>query len=79
MLVTGGAIVDLLLPPGTAHVPLMSILVSYERTLSYKFMLPLMLACMTGYVIDQRMRCKSAGGKKCSRTTGRRITCLQKR
>ncbi|MFD4836270.1 ClcB-like voltage-gated chloride channel protein [Achromobacter sp. NPDC058515] len=40
----------------TTYAPLMSILMIFEMTLSYEVMLPLMLACMTGYVIAQRIR-----------------------
>ncbi|WP_347333169.1 chloride channel protein, partial [Ralstonia pseudosolanacearum] len=34
----------------TTHAPLMSILMIFEMTLSYQVVLPLMLACITGYV-----------------------------
>lgn len=47
----------------TTHAPLMSILMIFEMTLSYEVMLPLMLACMTGYVIAQRIRPASVYAK----------------
>ena len=47
----------------TTHAPLMSILMIFEMTLSYEVMLPLMLACMTGYVIAQRIRPESVYAK----------------
>lgn len=47
----------------TTYAPLMSILMIFEMTLSYEIMLPLMLACMTGYVIAQRIRPDSVYAK----------------
>jgi len=47
----------------TTHAPLMSILMIFEMTLSYEVMLPLMLACMMGYVIAQRIRPESVYAK----------------
>ncbi|KOF54756.1 MULTISPECIES: ClcB-like voltage-gated chloride channel protein [unclassified Achromobacter] len=40
----------------TTYAPLMSILMIFEMTLSYEVMLPLMLACITGYVIARQIR-----------------------
>ena len=40
----------------TTYAPLMSILMIFEMTLSYEVMLPLMLACITGYALAQRIR-----------------------
>ncbi|OZI68378.1 ClcB-like voltage-gated chloride channel protein [Bordetella genomosp. 1] len=40
----------------TTYAPLMSILMIFEMTLSYEVMLPLMLACITGFVIAQQLR-----------------------
>src|SRR5690606_8498821 len=40
----------------TTYAPLMSTLMIFEMTLSYEVMLPLMLACITGYVIAHRIR-----------------------
>ncbi|WP_454675778.1 ClcB-like voltage-gated chloride channel protein [Achromobacter pestifer] len=47
----------------TTHAPLMSILMIFEMTLSYEVMLPLMLACITGYVIAHRIRPESVYAK----------------
>ncbi|MFY0477485.1 ClcB-like voltage-gated chloride channel protein [Achromobacter marplatensis] len=47
----------------TTHAPLMSILMIFEMTLSYEAMLPLMLACVTGYVIAHRIRPESVYAK----------------
>ncbi|MNV57179.1 Voltage-gated ClC-type chloride channel ClcB [compost metagenome] len=47
----------------TTYAPLMSILMIFEMTLSYEVMLPLMLACMTGYVVAQRIRPDSVYAK----------------
>jgi len=47
----------------TTHAPLMSILMIFEMTLSYEVMLPLMLACMMGYVVAQRIRPESVYAK----------------
>nr|WP_314355923.1 ClcB-like voltage-gated chloride channel protein [uncultured Achromobacter sp.] len=43
----------------TTYAPLMSTLMIFEMTLSYEVMLPLMLACITGYVIAHRIRPES--------------------
>ncbi len=51
----------------TTHAPLMSILMIFEMTLSYEVMLPLMLACMTGYVVAQRIRPASVYAKSLAR------------
>ncbi len=47
----------------TTYAPLMSILMIFEMTLSYEVMLPLMLACVTGYVIAHRIRPDSVYAK----------------
>lgn len=47
----------------TTYAPLMSILMIFEMTLSYEVMLPLMLACITGYVIAHRIRPDSVYAK----------------
>ena len=47
----------------TTYAPLMSILMIFEMTLSYEVMLPLMLACITGYVIAHRIRPESVYAK----------------
>ncbi|MFY2057561.1 ClcB-like voltage-gated chloride channel protein [Achromobacter xylosoxidans] len=47
----------------TTYAPLMSILMIFEMTLSYEVMLPLMLACITGFVIAQRIRPDSVYAK----------------
>ena len=47
----------------TTHAPLMSILMIFEMTLSYEVMLPLMLACISGFVIAQRIRPASVYAK----------------
>lgn len=47
----------------TTYAPLMSILMIFEMTLSYEVMLPLMLACITGYVIAHRIRPDSVYSK----------------
>jgi CIC family chloride channel protein len=47
----------------TTHAPLMSILMIFEMTLSYEVMLPLMLACITGYVVAHRIRPESVYAK----------------
>lgn len=47
----------------TTYAPLMSILMIFEMTLSYEVMLPLMLACMTAYVIAHRIRPESVYAK----------------
>ena len=41
----------------------MSILMIFEMTLSYEVMLPLMLACITGYALAQRIRPASVYAK----------------
>ncbi len=41
------------------HAPLMSILMIFEMTLSYEAMLPLMLACVTGFAIARALRPES--------------------
>jgi len=62
----------------TTHAPLMSILMIFEMTLSYEVMLPLMLACMTGYVIAQRIRPESVYAKSlASNRMARRMTDLK--
>ncbi|MPT37838.1 MAG: ClcB-like voltage-gated chloride channel protein [Achromobacter sp.] len=47
----------------TTYAPLMSILMIFEMTLSYEVMLPLMLACVTGYVVAHRIRPDSVYAK----------------
>lgn len=47
----------------TTYAPLMSILMIFEMTLSYEVMLPLMLACITAYVIAHRIRPASVYAK----------------
>lgn len=47
----------------TTHAPLMSILMIFEMTLSYEVMLPLMLACITAFVIASRIRPESVYAK----------------
>ena len=47
----------------TTYAPLMSILMIFEMTLSYEVMLPLMLACISGFVIAQRIRPASVYAK----------------
>ena len=47
----------------TTYAPLMSILMIFEMTLSYEVMLPLMLACITGFVIAQKIRPDSVYAK----------------
>ena len=47
----------------TTYAPLMSILMIFEMTLSYEVMLPLMLACVTGYVVAHRIRADSVYAK----------------
>lgn len=47
----------------TTYAPLMSILMIFEMTLSYEVMLPLMLACMTGFVVAKRIRPQSVYAK----------------
>ncbi|WP_334159061.1 ClcB-like voltage-gated chloride channel protein [Achromobacter insolitus] len=47
----------------TTYAPLMSILMIFEMTLSYEVMLPLMLACITGYVVAHRIRPDSVYAK----------------
>ncbi len=47
----------------TTYAPLMSILMIFEMTLSYEVMLPLMLACITAYVIAHRIRPDSVYAK----------------
>ena len=47
----------------TTYAPLMSILMIFEMTLSYEVMLPLMLACITGYALAQRIRPASVYAK----------------
>ena len=47
----------------TTYAPLMSILMIFEMTLSYEVMLPLMLACVTAYVIAHRIRPDSVYAK----------------
>jgi len=42
----------------------MSILMIYELTLSYQIVLPLMLACVIGHFIAQRIRADSIYGKR---------------
>lgn len=62
----------------TTHAPLMSILMIFEMTLSYEVMLPLMLACMTGYVIAQRIRPESVYAKSlASNRMARRMTDMK--
>lgn len=51
----------------TTHAPLMSVLMIFEMTLSYEVMLPLMLACMTGFVIAQRIRPESVYARSLAR------------
>ncbi|MDR7946227.1 ClcB-like voltage-gated chloride channel protein [Achromobacter aegrifaciens] len=51
----------------TTYAPLMSILMIFEMTLSYEVMLPLMLACITGYVIAHRIRPDSVYAKSLAR------------
>lgn len=47
----------------TTYAPLMSILMIFEMTLSYEVMLPLMLACISAYVIAHRIRPESVYAK----------------
>ncbi len=47
----------------TTYAPLMSILMIFEMTLSYEVMLPLMLACITGFVVAQKIRPDSVYSK----------------
>ncbi|MGY6272594.1 ClcB-like voltage-gated chloride channel protein [Achromobacter denitrificans] len=57
----------------TTYAPLMSILMIFEMTLSYEVMLPLMLACVTGYVIAHRIRPDSVYAKSLARNRRARL------
>ncbi|WP_144630934.1 ClcB-like voltage-gated chloride channel protein [Bordetella genomosp. 13] len=56
------------------HAPLMSILMIFEMTLSYEAMLPLMLACVTGFVIARGLRADSMYSRSLARN--RRMQAL---
>lgn len=51
----------------TTYAPLMSILMIFEMTLSYQVVLPLMLACITGYVTAHALRPDSMYSKSLRR------------
>jgi CIC family chloride channel protein len=55
------------------HAPLMSILMIFEMTLSYEAMLPLMLACVTGYAIARALRSESMYGRALARNPQARV------
>ena len=63
----------------TTHAPLMSVLMIFEMTLSYEVMLPLMLACMTGYVIAQRIRPESVYAKSLAVNRNFRVPVREER
>ena len=54
----------------TTHAPLMSILMIFEMTLSYQVVLPLMLACMTGYVTANAAGAPSVYARSLARDQG---------
>jgi len=58
----------------STHAPLMSILMIFEMTLSYEAMLPLMLACVTGFVVARSLRPESMYSRSLARN--RRVQAM---
>lgn len=63
----------------TTYAPLMSILMIFEMTLSYEVMLPLMLACVTGYVVAHRIRSDSVYAKSLASNRRARLAVFGER
>jgi CIC family chloride channel protein len=54
------------------HAPLMSILMIFEMTLSYEAVLPLMVACVTGFAIARAVRAESMYARSLANNLGAR-------
>ena len=58
----------------TTHAPVMAIIMIFELTLDYQIILPLMLACVTGYYTSVSFEKRSIYSEALKRKGGGRLT-----